>query len=289
MPSPAAIPVIPLIAAMKCGARRPGIARPIHRGATSQDILDSAVMLVARRASDEVVEHLRRTEAALSAFALEHRDQVAAARTLTQHAVPTTVGLRAANWLRGVSARAGAARRGSRLAAGAARRCRGHAGRPRPDRARTPGQRRPRGRRRLPAAFAAELGARRARGAVAHESLAGHRTRRRARAGDRRRRRARGGCRDALAHRDRRALRGQRRRILGHAAEAEPDGIRPHPLGRDPRTLPRRDPARGFGVRRRRAPGRRLACGVADAASSSAARARRDRHRRAPRRGPARR
>jgi len=94
-------PVIPLIAAMKA-ALRAGDRAAVHRGATSQDILDSAVMLVARRAGAQVVEHLRSTEAALSAFALEHRDQVAAARTLTQHAVPTTVGLRAANWLRGV-------------------------------------------------------------------------------------------------------------------------------------------------------------------------------------------
>ena len=45
------------------------------------------------------------TEPALAASRVAHRDQVAAARTLTQHAVPTTVGLRAANWLRGVRAR----------------------------------------------------------------------------------------------------------------------------------------------------------------------------------------
>ena len=94
-------PVIPLIAAMKA-AVDPGARGAIHRGATSQDILDSAMMLVARRASAQVVDQLRQTEAALAAFAGAHRDHVAAARTLTQHAVPTTVGLRAANWLRGV-------------------------------------------------------------------------------------------------------------------------------------------------------------------------------------------
>jgi 3-carboxy-cis,cis-muconate cycloisomerase len=49
-----------------------------------------------------VVDHLTQIEGALAAFASAHRDQAAAARTLTQHAVPTTVGLRAANWLLGV-------------------------------------------------------------------------------------------------------------------------------------------------------------------------------------------
>jgi 3-carboxy-cis,cis-muconate cycloisomerase len=94
-------PVIPLIAAMKA-ALDPSLRDAIHRGATSQDILDSAMMLLSRRAAARVVDHLTQAEGALAAFASAHRDQAAAARTLTQHAVPTTVGLRAANWLLGV-------------------------------------------------------------------------------------------------------------------------------------------------------------------------------------------
>ncbi|WP_448002087.1 lyase family protein [Agromyces bauzanensis] len=94
-------PVIPLVAMLK--ERVPADARTwVHRGATSQDILDSALMLTVSRAATRVVAALRATETALAAFAEEHRDTVAAARTLTQHAVPTTVGLRAATWLRGV-------------------------------------------------------------------------------------------------------------------------------------------------------------------------------------------
>lgn len=94
-------PVIPLVAMLK--ERVPDDARQwVHRGATSQDILDSALMLTAYRAATHVAAALRATERALAAFAEEHRDTVAAARTLTQHAVPTTVGLRAATWLRGV-------------------------------------------------------------------------------------------------------------------------------------------------------------------------------------------
>lgn len=94
-------PVIPLVGLVK--ERVPAGAREwIHRGATSQDILDSALMFVAKRATRRVIANLRDLEIALHGFAKHHRDTVAAARTLTQHAVPTTVGLRAANWLHGV-------------------------------------------------------------------------------------------------------------------------------------------------------------------------------------------
>jgi 3-carboxy-cis,cis-muconate cycloisomerase len=95
-------PVIPLVARLK--ERVPPDSRTwVHRGATSQDILDSALMLVARRAGSRVLQALGETEQRLAVFAAAHRDEVAAARTLTQHAVPTTVGARAAGWLRGVS------------------------------------------------------------------------------------------------------------------------------------------------------------------------------------------
>lgn len=95
-------PVIPLVGMLK--DRVPVDARTwVHRGATSQDVLDSALMLVARRAGREALQTLRQTESLLAGFAVVHRDEVAAARTLTQHAVPTTTGARAATWLRGVT------------------------------------------------------------------------------------------------------------------------------------------------------------------------------------------
>ncbi|CDJ98953.1 Adenylosuccinate lyase [Microbacterium sp. C448] len=94
-------PVIPLVAELK--ARVPESARRwVHRGATSQDILDSALMLVSYRAGRAILAHLRSVEVELATFARTHAEDVGAARTLTQHAVPTTVGLRAAVWLRGV-------------------------------------------------------------------------------------------------------------------------------------------------------------------------------------------
>ncbi|WP_460773059.1 lyase family protein [Microbacterium sp. GXF7504] len=95
-------PVIPLVGRLKDRVAV-DVRTWVHRGATSQDILDSALMLVARRAGLRVLATLRATEVRLAGFAVVHRDDVVAARTLTQHAVPTTVGARAAGWLRGVT------------------------------------------------------------------------------------------------------------------------------------------------------------------------------------------
>ncbi|MFD8042789.1 3-carboxy-cis,cis-muconate cycloisomerase [Streptomyces chartreusis] len=70
----------------------------VHRGATSQDIMDTASMLVAARTLDLVLGDLDSTAAALARPASEHRDTAMPGRTLTQHAVPTTFGLKAAGW-----------------------------------------------------------------------------------------------------------------------------------------------------------------------------------------------
>lgn len=90
-------PVIPLVADLTAAV--PAQAAPyVHRGATSQDIMDTASMLVARRTLDLILADLAHTEAALARLAREHRDTVLPGRTLTQHAVPTTFGLKAAGW-----------------------------------------------------------------------------------------------------------------------------------------------------------------------------------------------
>lgn len=89
-------PVIPLVAALRAAAGE--YADAVHRGATSQDVLDSATMLVADRARTVLLADLDRTAAALAALAHRHRATPMAARTLTQHAVPTTFGLKAAGW-----------------------------------------------------------------------------------------------------------------------------------------------------------------------------------------------
>ncbi|MFJ6855853.1 3-carboxy-cis,cis-muconate cycloisomerase [Streptomyces sp. NPDC091271] len=90
-------PVIPLVAALTAAVDED--ARPfVHRGATSQDILDTAAMLVASRTLALVLDDLARTADALELLASGHRDTPMPGRTLTQHAVPTTFGLKAAGW-----------------------------------------------------------------------------------------------------------------------------------------------------------------------------------------------
>ncbi|TJY71570.1 hypothetical protein E4J89_04810 [Arthrobacter sp. CAU 1506] len=102
-------PVIPLLADLRAEAKQhhPGAPSAIHKGATSQDILDSALMLMARRALAGIVTDLKTAAAALARQADEHRGTITVARTLTQHSLPSTFGLKAANWLSGV-AQAGA-------------------------------------------------------------------------------------------------------------------------------------------------------------------------------------
>ena len=97
----AANPVVAFVSAFTqvVAAVDPDAAEYVHRGSTSQDILDSAAMLIARRVLDRIGADLGRTVAALARLADEHRHTVLAGRTLAQHAVPTTLGLKAAGWL----------------------------------------------------------------------------------------------------------------------------------------------------------------------------------------------
>ncbi|GAA0389375.1 3-carboxy-cis,cis-muconate cycloisomerase [Acrocarpospora corrugata] len=85
-------PVIPLVKALT--QRAPDA----HLGATSQDIMDTAFMLMAKRTREVILADLDRVTEALARLAAEHRDTPMAGRTLTQHAVPTTFGLKAAGW-----------------------------------------------------------------------------------------------------------------------------------------------------------------------------------------------
>jgi 3-carboxy-cis,cis-muconate cycloisomerase len=71
----------------------------VHAGATSQDVVDSAAMLVSRRAARLVHAYLRGAAAECARIAETYRSLPAAARTLLQPAVPTTFGYRGALWL----------------------------------------------------------------------------------------------------------------------------------------------------------------------------------------------
>ncbi len=93
-------------------------AGAVHRGATSQDIIDTAAMLMARDALDQIIADVAAAARAAAALIGRHRATIMIGRTLLQPAVPTTFGLVAAGWLAALDdARAGLARvRAERLA-----------------------------------------------------------------------------------------------------------------------------------------------------------------------------
>ena len=94
-------PVIPLVRAVRAAVPE-AARRHVHHGATSQDILDTAAVLVAHRATTITLAELDGLAAECAALAEQHRHTVMAGRTLLQQAVPTTFGLKAAGWLAGV-------------------------------------------------------------------------------------------------------------------------------------------------------------------------------------------
>ncbi|HWE10985.1 MAG TPA: lyase family protein [Solirubrobacteraceae bacterium] len=96
-----ATPVVGLVAALR--ATVPETARThVHVGATSQDVVDTALMLIARRALEPLLGDLRRAADATARLAAAHRGTPMIGRTLLQQALPVTFGLRAAGWLVGL-------------------------------------------------------------------------------------------------------------------------------------------------------------------------------------------
>ncbi|MFF0494622.1 3-carboxy-cis,cis-muconate cycloisomerase [Nocardia sp. NPDC004068] len=100
----AANPVVVFVQQLQAvvAAADPASAMYVHWGSTSQDILDTATMLVAARVVTAIVADLESTADSLADLARRHRDTPMAARTLGMHAVPTTFGARVATWLQGV-------------------------------------------------------------------------------------------------------------------------------------------------------------------------------------------
>lgn len=104
-------PVIPLVRAVEQRAGAAG--RYVHHGATSQDVLDTALVLVSRRALAVLGQDLTDAVHLAAGLAARHRGTAMAGRTLLQQAVPTTFGLKAAGWamaLQGAAERLGAVR-----------------------------------------------------------------------------------------------------------------------------------------------------------------------------------
>ncbi len=82
----------------------PGAAEWVHYGATSQDALDSAMMLVAKRALEPTLADAEAAAGACAELAERHAGDPMMGRTLLQAAQPTTFGLKAAGWMCGLDA-----------------------------------------------------------------------------------------------------------------------------------------------------------------------------------------
>jgi 3-carboxy-cis,cis-muconate cycloisomerase len=91
-------PVVGLVAALSKAAG-PEAGRYTHWGATTQDILDTALVLQLREALGLLARDLGRLIQALAALAARHRRTPMAGRTHLQHALPITFGLKCAVWL----------------------------------------------------------------------------------------------------------------------------------------------------------------------------------------------
>ena len=74
-------------------------ARYVHWGATSQDILDTALVLQLQRAVPAIGRHLDRAATAAASHARRHVDTVMPGRTWLQQSTPVTFGVKAAGWL----------------------------------------------------------------------------------------------------------------------------------------------------------------------------------------------
>jgi 3-carboxy-cis,cis-muconate cycloisomerase len=100
----AGTPAIPLVKILTEQVRKTDAdaARFVHWGATSQDVADTAMSLLLKRAEPILSADLSRLEAGLAGLTERYKDSVMLGRTLLQPAPPVTFGLKAAGWLASV-------------------------------------------------------------------------------------------------------------------------------------------------------------------------------------------
>src|SRR5258708_5062340 len=97
----AGTPGVPLVKALteRVRAQDPVAAGFVHWGATSQDVTDTALVLLLKKAQPVLESDLERLGQALRRMAEEHAQTIMLGRTLLQPAPPVTFGLKAAGWL----------------------------------------------------------------------------------------------------------------------------------------------------------------------------------------------
>ena len=93
-------PVIPVVRHLTARVAQADAAAAhfVHWGATSQDVLDTGLVLQLRAAVPTVIDHLGRGVRAAAAHARRHAGATMAGRTWLQQATPVTFGLKAAGW-----------------------------------------------------------------------------------------------------------------------------------------------------------------------------------------------
>jgi len=98
-------PAIPLVKAIgkQVAAMDPGATKYVHMGATSQDVIDTGLMLCTKRALELVIANLASIEERLVNLVERQRRTFLPGRTLLQHARPISLGLKAAGWLDGIA------------------------------------------------------------------------------------------------------------------------------------------------------------------------------------------
>src|ERR1700676_2127256 len=92
-----AIPLVKALTAEVAGADAEA-ARYVHWGATSQDVIDTAVMLTLRAGVEALLSDIERAIAGFAKLARKHRDTPIVARTWLQHPLPMPFGLKLAEY-----------------------------------------------------------------------------------------------------------------------------------------------------------------------------------------------
>jgi len=93
-----AIPVVKALTA-QVAKYNAEAARYVHWGATSQDIIDTGLVLQLRGALSSVANDLDIAARGLAELAKKHRSTVMVGRTWMQQALPTTFGAKVAGWV----------------------------------------------------------------------------------------------------------------------------------------------------------------------------------------------
>jgi 3-carboxy-cis,cis-muconate cycloisomerase len=101
-------PVVPLVAWLTrdVGALDPVAAGSVHVGATSQDVMDTALMMLAASSLTQILDRLGMASSDVARLAADHAETLMTGRTLGQIAAPVTFGLKALGWLGGLDAAA---------------------------------------------------------------------------------------------------------------------------------------------------------------------------------------